>query len=219
MGAGWRFADNRPTPLDIYSVRWKVMPARKATTSACYSISTACLWRIGVSSAEAVIFQQQRDLRARSGYRQSPSIGTNSGIWWDSSLAFSPEPDILAYLQDSTSGSAGDNGYVIAIDVGSDSQVFDIPSLTTKFEWSKEGGFILTSSLDSVYVFNRDNRLSDSVAVGTTLLPMAVFSPDDNYVAYIDADPENPALQQIYMVEGDGSNPRQSHIQRRGDYP
>ena len=148
------------------------------------------------------------------------AITLTRGAGPDFGYAISPfETFLMAYLRSSSLRNDTDGELlVIAVDVLNPRAlvVFEQVATTQKLQWSKDGKFLLTSTPSSIFILDWAERLSESIVTNTTLPPLAVYSPDDSKIAYIDADPNNPALPQIYTVDLDGFDPQQVTFHEEG---
>ncbi len=153
--------------------------------------------------------------------RVSPALTRGSRYGPDHALRFSP-PDNLAYMQQEIMPEGVPRtGSVFVLDVSSIvnpplNPAFAAGSLAQRIEWSDDGATLLVSSLNSVLLFNTNTGTSRSILTGLGLSPKADFSPSQERIAYLDADPITPDQPQIYIVGLNGQNPQQVTFREAG---
>ena len=65
-------------------------------------------------------------------------------------------------------------------------------------------------------MLDRNTLTGPGIMLGTAFEPQAVFSPDSTQVAYIDADPNDPSVPQIYVIGIRRRNPTQLTFNTEG---
>lgn len=138
----------------------------------------------------------------------SVPITPNTGFGADFLMAFHPRRStLMTYLQ-ATASTTHANGYLIGIDVAAHhgllTPAFDMRSSTSHYEWRSDGNFILVSSVTSVYHYNWNTKTASNIVMSTMFPPQAVYSPDEQRIAYIDGVSASAA--QIYTVGINGRN-------------
>lgn len=139
------------------------------------------------------------------------TLGTGFGT--DFALAFSPvEPDLLAYIRPGRSApGARTSGVALGIRLEPSADPprslldFDAGSAIQDIAWSHDGRSLLTSSDNSVFTFDTHRRVGAAVVIGTRYAPRAVFSPDGERIAYIDAGADGSGPQ-IVVSSSSGAN-------------
>ncbi len=153
-------------------------------------------------------------------FEMSDALTLTRGTGPDFGFAISPfETFLMAYLRSSSLQNDTDGDLlVIALDVLNPRALVVLEQVapTQKLEWSKDGKFLLTSTPFSILILDWMERRSESIITNTAFPPRAVYNPDDSRIAYIDADPNDPTLPQIYTVGLNGFNPEQITFHTEG---
>jgi WD40 repeat protein len=143
---------------------------------------------------------------------RSPMLTRDNGFGPDRSLVFNPQrPRLLTYLQaESSTNLTSYDGFLFAIDIaatrGFIPPTIAIRSATDTYQWDNDGQSIVMSSQDSVYLWDQETNIASGIVIGVIFPPRAIFNPDSDKIAYIDADPNNRQLAQIYVVNTRGRN-------------
>jgi WD40 repeat protein len=146
----------------------------------------------------------------------SEPLTETGGFGPDHSLQFNPEKTyLLVYLQSSISvnNQITDGDYLVILSVARIGGILEpeteLRTPIQKYQWSNDGSRLLISTATSVFTFNPGTGESNNVVTSAFLPPLAIYSPTNEQVAYIDRDPSISTLQQIYVVKGNGANPKQ----------
>lgn len=136
----------------------------------------------------------------------SDSLTRTVGAGPDFALSFRPgHPSLLTYLRDTVAQSnrptAGDLLVLDVSDVSTPQIALEQRISTTSYDWSPDGNTLLMSSPNSVSTFEYEARIGQDVASETAFVPEAVYSPDGERAAFIDAEPEQADQPQVYTTQ------------------
>jgi hypothetical protein len=81
--------------------------------------------------------------------------------------------------------------------------------LFQRIEWNADGSYLLISVGDGVLLLGKESGISVQVVRGNRFPPQPAISPDGEFVTYINAGLENPAVPQVYVVDRLGESPVQ----------
>jgi len=142
----------------------------------------------------------------------SAALTTSIGFGPDRNLVFSPtDPNALAYIRaERNIDEFTTAGGLVIIDV-EDTLLPPVPDTELRasaqhIAWSNDGESIVVSEGGILFVYNLPSRQANNIVTNTAFQPQGGFSPSENFVAYIDADPNNPELPQIFAVDLDGDS-------------
>lgn len=82
--------------------------------------------------------------------------------------------------------------------------------------WSLDGSLLAIAVPQGVWVQNQRTNTSIEVARNTNFFPQPVFSPDGNFVAYVDGGTTDITIQQIFTVGSNGQGTRQITTHQEG---
>ncbi len=139
----------------------------------------------------------------------SPSIGFGA----DFNLANSPSANTLAYLQDIGRQIGGVRvGNLTLLNVATLDRMNVLSQDTIpiqKFVWKRDGSAVLQSLENRVVLVPVGSGTSRTATSAAARFPNAVFSPDEQRVAYLGEDSMTPSLSQIFTISLNGGAPRQ----------
>jgi Tol biopolymer transport system component len=139
----------------------------------------------------------------------------------DYQYAFNPNgSNVLAYAKsDGNLATARRDGIAVVADVSSTNAV--VSPITESFggiqhiAWSHDGAHLLVSTIDGIAAYRISDKTSTSIHV-TNLPPQAIYNPADNTIAYVDSDPVNPSIPQIYFITASGDDSRRVTFHEEG---
>ena len=147
------------------------------------------------------------------------NLTQTSGYGPDFALTFNPQkPAYLSYLQSISSTALGKaEGYLNVINIVRNDLVYSQQIPVESLQWSSDGELLLISERNRIYTYNLETGGTDDVTFDLQRFsPRAIFSPDSTSVAYIDGGQDNAQVQQIYIINTDGRNPRQITFNANG---
>ena len=161
------------------------------------------------------------DLRTQT---VSSALTTSTGFGRDFALAFSPaDSELLAYIRPGRSApGARISGTALGIrlDLAADplraTSDFDAGNAIQDIAWNPDGNTLLTSTDDSVFVFDVRRRVGSAVIIGTAHSPRAVFSPSGERIAYVDAGADGSGPQ-VHITNIGGTNRAQVSSHEEGN--
>jgi hypothetical protein len=71
------------------------------------------------------------------------------------------------------------------------------------------------STIDGIAAYRISDKTSTSIHV-TNLPPQAIYNPAHNTIAYVDSDPVNPSIPQIYFITASGDDSRRVTFHEEG---
>jgi hypothetical protein len=143
-----------------------------------------------------------------------PPLTMATGFGPDFSLAHHPRTDELYYLKSDANMDNGRTGGTLAqlntSEIGPDmTEVRGAELFATQIEWNADGGYLLITADNDVLLLGKEAGTSVRVVQSSRFPPQPAISPDAQYVAYVNAGLENPAVPQIYVVDRLGESPAQ----------
>jgi hypothetical protein len=141
-------------------------------------------------------------------------LAYSSGFGSNHSIIHNPTRNLLAFLRpvrDQDTGAIG--GQLISMETDT---LSDFPGeealgnyAAFELEWSKNGRYLLITTADSALVYDADFGTTLPAATGTKFPPSPTFSPNAAMVAYVDADPNNVVVPQVFVVDRGVGDPKQ----------
>jgi hypothetical protein len=143
-----------------------------------------------------------------------PPLTMPTGFGPDFSLAHHPRTDQLYYLKSDANLDSGRTGGVLAqlntAEVTPDmTEIRTAELFAQHIEWNADGSYLLISVGDGVLLLGKESGISVQVVRGNRFPPQPAISPDGEFVTYVNAGLENPAVPQVYVVDRLGESPMQ----------
>jgi Tol biopolymer transport system component len=137
-----------------------------------------------------------------------------SGFGPDFALVHNPLKNTLAYLRSAKDIKTGETaGQLLEIDTTSFVKT-SVPQGGANFyalslRWSPDGRLLVVGTKDAVLIVDPEYGSSNQVVSNLKFEPQPAFSPDARTIAYVDGDPVNPAVPEIFSVERSGGASKQ----------
>jgi Tol biopolymer transport system component len=150
-----------------------------------------------------------------------PPLTQPTGYGPDSYPVFRPNSTALFYLKTDLDEQTGiKSGVLSQVDI-TQFGTFPLQELrgtmlfAQQFQFSHDGRLIVAAGLQDAYVQNMDVGSAVKVVADAKFPPQAVFSPDAEQVAYVDAGTGANLIQQVWTVNRRGTDRRQltGHIE------
>jgi dipeptidyl aminopeptidase/acylaminoacyl peptidase len=143
-----------------------------------------------------------------------PALTAPTGFGPDFSLTHHPVTDELYYLKSDAEISSGRTGGTLALintaEVAPNMDEFrGVELFASRIEWNADGTYLLISTNNSVLLLGKESGTSVQLVRFNQLPPQPALSPDAQYVAYVNIDPINPSVPQVYIVDKLGENAMQ----------
>lgn len=140
------------------------------------------------------------DLATRT--RSEERLTSPAGFGPEFNLLFNPEdPTELAYLtiENPIEGLVTGSPYILDLDaeVSFPNPVGAIQTVT--MSWRDQ--YLIASSAQRISIFNTDRNSLDFDFQSVQTVPYAVYNAGLDVVTFVDVDPQNPAVQQLYTVD------------------
>lgn len=138
------------------------------------------------------------------------------------SVAYRPNSNALFFLKTVYDRNLGKNGGVVF--QTDTTRLGDEPlqpqrgiSLgAEQIRWSTDGKLLLVTTSQDIYVQRIDINSASQVLKGGNFFPQPVFSPDGEWIAYVDGGADVITVPQIYLVDRKGENRKQISFHKEG---
>jgi dipeptidyl aminopeptidase/acylaminoacyl peptidase len=151
----------------------------------------------------------------------SGSFNQTQGFGPDFNLMMRPaRSDVLSFLSPTSDPQA------LAISgILTDADVADLTDVTLRAlgpfpaeraMWSADSRTLLLSRYESIVIFDVSSNRTETPLIALPVIPRATFNPDATLVAYVGADPVNPAVQQIFVLNPETEATRQISTHTEG---
>lgn len=140
-----------------------------------------------------------------------PPLTLPTGFGPDISPAIRPGTTRLYYLKHefdrATRAQAGVVHYAAVDDISAPPlrEIRSTPFFARQIRWSSDGRFLLASTDQGIFVQDAATNTAIQVHGNGNFFPQAVFSPDANWVAYVDGGRALLTIPQVFVVMRDGA--------------
>jgi dipeptidyl aminopeptidase/acylaminoacyl peptidase len=143
-----------------------------------------------------------------------PPLSHPSGFGPDFSLAHNPRTNQLYYLKTGASfetGQTGGNLYLMDTTevVPNMNELKGAELFARQIRWNSDGSYLIISTDTNVMLLGSQSGTSVEVVTGSAFAPQPTLSPDSEFVAYVDSNPQTPTIQQVFIVDRLGVASRQ----------
>jgi hypothetical protein len=167
-------------------------------------------------SNDAVFFSSSSiygyDLRRGLLY---PQLTFPTGFGPDISPAIRPGTERMYYLKhEFDQVTRQQAGVVHYADIGSVNgqpleEIRSTPFFARQIRWSRDGRFLIANTDQGIFVQDASSNTAIQVHGNGNFFPQAVFSPDSDWVAYVDGGRDLLTIPQVFVVRRDGDLRRQ----------
>lgn len=144
-----------------------------------------------------------------------PPLVLPTGYGPDQNSVYRPGADELYYLRSYFDSKTQRLGGTLFHIIPTDMKEFPVNELrgtafgALQFRWSRDGDFVVASTDRDILVQDMLMGTANLIKTGSNFFPQAIFSPDGEWVAYVDGKPGALTIPEIFVVGHDGQNQQQ----------
>lgn len=129
------------------------------------------------------------------------------GFGPDFAVAYRPDSDTLFYLKTDRDDRTGKTGGILYSVLTTNLTTLPLPELRltplfgTSLQWSRDGRYLVAGTLTQVYFQNMASGTAEILVADAKFPPMPIFSPDAQFIAYIDSGRELNPVPQVHVID------------------